>query len=135
MFRECRLFPLKNWKTVDLHETLAGIVPNTSPAYVERVIFDIFFFLVSGTRPPGTTKKELKCRPSRNTSRHCPNASPAYLESIIWPRVTQRSVSKISTFVFFETFFDVLFFVGSWTSPAKAKMMQKSLKKESEGML
>ena len=93
------------------------------------------FFLVSGTRPPGTTKKELKCRPSRNTSRHCPNASPAYLESIIWPRVTQPRVSKISKFVFFVTFLDVLFFVGSWTSLAKAKMIQKSDKKESEGML
>ena len=75
-------------------------------------LMSFLFFLVSGTRPPGTTKKELKCRPSRNTSRHCPNASPAYLESIIWPRVTQRSVSKISKCVFFVTFLYV--FVFGW---------------------
>ena len=74
-----------------------------------RVLFLSFFvfFLVSGSRPPGIIKKEGKCRPSRNTGRHCPNASPAYLESIIWPRVTQRSVSKISKCVFFVTFGDV----------------------------
>ena len=27
VFRECRLFSQKNRKTVDLHETLAGMVP------------------------------------------------------------------------------------------------------------
>ena len=61
MFRECRLFPLKNWKTVDLHETLAGIVPNASPAYLERIIFDVFFvFFGIWDQTPRNHKKGAK---------------------------------------------------------------------------
>ena len=64
-----------------------------------------------------------------------PNASPAYLESIIWPRGTKWSVSNISPNAFFVTFFCFFFCVGSGTSPGKAKKMLKSHKKGSEGML